>query len=119
MCLYILIISFGISACCRVVTYITPRTVPASLFFAFLSAKRVALVYYILITILLVSMIDTRKMVDLESHWQMKERPVLLHTDNEAAYEAKFAQLLDRFPCPEDYIKTEDIIGRDPVVKEF
>lgn len=75
-----------------------------------------------LIPVLLISIIyieETRKLVDLESHWRMKERPYLVYSDNEAVYEAKFAQLLDKFPCPEDYIKSEDIIGSDPVVKEF
>jgi len=62
---------------------------------------------------------DTRRHVDLESHWTMKERPCVPYSKSEAEYEENFSRLLDQYPCPDDYIKTHDIIGDIPVVKEL
>ena len=58
-------------------------------------------------------------MIDLESHWTMKERPIAVFNRNEEIYEENFSKLLDEFPCPDEYIKSSDFIGSDPTVKEF
>lgn len=45
---------------------------------------------------------DTRKRIDLESHWSMHERPVIAYNKNENEYEKQFSKLLDEYPLPEE-----------------
>lgn len=54
---------------------------------------------------------DTRKHLDLEGHWSKKERPVVVYNKNPIAYEQNFAKVLDKYPCPQDYIKTDNDEG--------
>jgi hypothetical protein len=42
--------------------------------------------------------------VDLESHWNKKERPTIYYTDDKNKYEDNFMKLLDEYPCPEEYL---------------
>lgn len=62
---------------------------------------------------------ETRAHVDLESHWAMKERPSAKFSLDPKKYEESLEDLLDKYPCPNDYIKTTDIIGTDKIIKEF
>eukprot|EP01039_Chlorochromonas_danica_P009576 gene9576-10583_t len=48
---------------------------------------------------------DTRKHLDLESHWSMKERPYLPSTDNALEYDKQFNKLLDQYPVPDEYME--------------
>ncbi len=59
--------------------------------------------------------------MDLESHWRMKVRPGLPPRTavNEKEYEARFSELLEKYPCPEEYINADDFIMSDLEVKEF
>lgn len=46
---------------------------------------------------------DTRKALDIESHWSGKERPQLPVKRSEAEYEAAFSKLLEEHPLPDNY----------------
>eukprot|EP01034_Spumella_vulgaris_P037421 gene37421-46166_t len=63
---------------------------------------------------------EARAHVDLETLWTMENRPAVVFSNNPKEYEENFVRMLDRFPCPEDYIKapelatkeTNDVIGK-------
>lgn len=74
---------------------------------------------FTILTIQTIHLTETRKMVDLEAHWSMPERPCAVDSPNEMIYEDQFSKLLDRHPVPHDYIKNEDVIGTEKIVKEF
>lgn len=48
---------------------------------------------------------DTRKHLDLESHWTQSTRPCLPYTDNEKDYDEAMNRLLDAYPLPLEYQK--------------
>ena len=50
----------------------------------------------------------TRKAIALEAHWSQEEMPTLPYCLNDTAYEAEFERLLDKYPCPEDYLKEDE-----------
>ena len=76
---------------------------------------------YILTYILLYTFyyIETRKHIDLESHWSKPYRPTITYHRNENLYEEQFMKLLEKYPCPDDYVQNADISAGGPVVKEF
>eukprot|EP00428_Durinskia_dybowskii_P078831 CAMPEP_0170362080 /NCGR_PEP_ID=MMETSP0117_2-20130122/4143_1 /TAXON_ID=400756 /ORGANISM="Durinskia baltica, Strain CSIRO CS-38" /LENGTH=105 /DNA_ID=CAMNT_0010616477 /DNA_START=373 /DNA_END=690 /DNA_ORIENTATION=+ len=62
----------------------------------------------------------TRKHLDIEGHWTSPTRPELLLHSSHPGYEAHFQQLLEQYPCPEDYNADTDVAYKDdPVVKEL
>ncbi len=58
---------------------------------------------------------EARKHLDLESHWTAEERPAVEFNHDPAVYEQNFVRMLERFPCPEDYIKAPEMKTREPV----
>ena len=46
---------------------------------------------------------ETRKNLDLEGHWSMDERPSLPYAKDERDLSKKMDDLLDKYPCPEEY----------------
>lgn len=54
---------------------------------------------------------DTRRALDLESHWRMKVRPSVKFAQKENVYEDNFEKLLEQYPCPEDYVVPKDVYG--------
>jgi hypothetical protein len=53
--------------------------------------------------------IETRKVIDLESHWSMEERPYVPYSKNEEEYERHFRKLLDQYPAKDINLS----IGKD------
>jgi len=49
----------------------------------------------------------------------MKERPTAKFSFDSKKYEESFEDLIDKYPCPNAYITTKDIIGTDKIIKEF
>lgn len=47
--------------------------------------------------------------MNLEAHWGAPERPFATFSANPNVYEKSFGELLERFPCPDTYIKDTDI----------
>lgn len=47
--------------------------------------------------------IDTRKAIDLESHWSMEERPYIPYCRTEREYDEHFERLLQKFPIPKGF----------------
>ena len=50
---------------------------------------------------------DTRKAIDLESHWCAETRPVAVYSRNEREYEENFNRLLELYPIPDGYDPAE------------
>jgi len=48
---------------------------------------------------------ETRKHLDLETHWSMDVRPTVPFSHDPVEYERNFAEMLELYPCPNDYIK--------------
>ena len=48
--------------------------------------------------------LETRKLIDLESHWNKKERPAAQYSANKEIYEQNFIKLLEEYPCPDEYL---------------
>jgi Ribosomal silencing factor during starvation len=53
---------------------------------------------------------ETRKAVDLESHWgaSPEGRPTIAYSPKESVYEENFEKLLEKHPIPEGYNVKED-----------
>jgi hypothetical protein len=49
----------------------------------------------------------------------MPVRPSVPYSPGHRGYEESFMELLEQYPCPDDYIKSADIAAGEPVVKEF
>ena len=74
----------------------------------------------LLLLLMLITTIETRKHLDIEGHWTSPTRPELLLHSSHPGYEAHFQQLLEQYPCPEDYNADTDVAYKDdPVVKEL
>lgn len=51
---------------------------------------------------------QTRKAVDLESHWSNANKPNVTYSPDESTYEKNFEELLEKHPIPEGYNVRED-----------
>lgn len=51
-----------------------------------------------------------RQALDLESHLNSRDKPILGHTINEAEYDEQFDKLLDKYPVPQIY---DNILQKD------
>ena len=49
---------------------------------------------------------ETRKHLDLESHWAAEERPCLSFSKNEKELSQKMDELLDKYPVPGEYAES-------------
>lgn len=43
--------------------------------------------------------------MDLETLWTMDKRPSVVFSRDPVEYEANFVKMLEKYPCPPDYIK--------------
>ncbi len=56
---------------------------------------------------------EARKHVDLETLWSMEHRPAVVFSNDPEEYEANFVKMLERYPCPEDYIKSPELATKE------
>lgn len=61
---------------------------------------------------------ETRKVIDLESHWSMEERPYVPFSKSEEEYERHFRKLLDQYPAKEINLSIGNDVPLEDEVEE-